>query len=92
LPGWKNWQVTKTNGLWEDVVPRVDPELCRRCEDCPPVASCLASAFRRDGPGTVPYPDENVCFGCYSCAAACPFDAIILPRMPRRRKVKQDSP
>jgi carbon-monoxide dehydrogenase iron sulfur subunit len=66
--------------LWDDIVPRVDPEKCRRCADCPPVAVCPAMGFRRDGPDGIPVADESFCFGCYTCANACPYGAIILPR------------
>jgi len=68
------------SSLWKDVVPRVDPGLCRQCADCPPVAECPAQAFRRTGPGQVPAVDEGFCLGCYSCAGACPYGAIALPR------------
>jgi len=67
-------------GFWDDIMPRVDPALCRRCDDCPPVAACSSSSIRRDGPNSVPMIDDRVCFGCYSCAGACPYKAIILPR------------
>jgi Fe-S-cluster-containing hydrogenase component 2 len=73
----------ESSGFWDDIVPRVDSELCRRCPDCPPVASCLAQAIHRDGPDRVPVIDEGFCFGCYSCAASCPHGAIILPRQGR---------
>jgi Fe-S-cluster-containing hydrogenase component 2 len=70
----------KGSGLWDDIMPRVDPGRCRHCPDCPPVAVCSAQAFRRDGPDSVPYADESFCFGCYTCAEACPHGAIVLPR------------
>jgi Fe-S-cluster-containing dehydrogenase component len=70
----------KPSGFWADVVVRVDPEQCRRCLDCAPMAACTANAFRRERPDSVPVTDENFCFGCYACAAACPHDAIVLPR------------
>jgi Fe-S-cluster-containing hydrogenase component 2 len=75
--------VSKVRGIWDDIVPRVDPERCRRCLDCAPVAICTAHAFRRDGPDEVPVASEDFCFGCYSCADACPQGAIILPRQVR---------
>jgi len=68
------------SSLWDDVVPRVDPVRCQRCADCPPMASCSAQAFRRDDPDGIPVIDEGFCFGCYSCADACTYGAIILPR------------
>jgi Fe-S-cluster-containing hydrogenase component 2 len=72
--------VGETSEFWDDIVPRVDPERCRLCEDCPAVAACLAGGFRRDDPDDLPAADENICFGCYTCAGACPHGAIILPR------------
>jgi carbon-monoxide dehydrogenase iron sulfur subunit len=75
--------VEEPSGFWDDVVPRVDPSLCRRCADCPPMAACSAQAIRRASPDSVPVADEDFCFGCYSCASACPYGAIILPRQTR---------
>jgi Fe-S-cluster-containing hydrogenase component 2 len=68
-------------GFWDDIVPQVDPELCRRCADCAPVLACLAGGIRRDGPQGLPYADRDRCFGCYSCVGACSHDAIIMPRV-----------
>ena len=73
----------EVRGFWDDIVPRVDAERCRRCADCPPMVSCPAQAFRRNGPESVPVTDEDFCFGCHSCAGACPHGAIILPRKAR---------
>ena len=66
--------------IWADVVVRVDPELCRRCPDCAPLAACTANAIRRENLESVPVADEDFCFGCYACAMACPHEAIVLPR------------
>jgi carbon-monoxide dehydrogenase iron sulfur subunit len=70
----------EAGGFWTDIVPRADPERCRHCADCAAVAACLAQGLRRDSQDQVPYADENVCFGCYSCVGACPHGAILLPR------------
>jgi NAD-dependent dihydropyrimidine dehydrogenase PreA subunit len=67
-------------GFWEDIVPRVDPDRCRRCAECPSVTACLAQGFRREDQESLPVVDENMCFGCYSCVGACPHGAIIPPR------------
>lgn len=66
--------------FWAEIVPQVDLEICRRCDDCAPVATCLAKAFRRNGGEGVPVADESICFGCYSCVAACRYGAILMPR------------
>ena len=67
-------------GFWDDIVPRVDPGLCQRCADCAPMATCPASALRRETDADVPAVDEGFCFGCFACAAACTYRAIILPK------------
>lgn len=72
--------MAQTSDLWDDIVPRVDPARCVRCADCAPVAVYPAQSFRRDDPEGVPLASEDFCFGCYSCADACPHRAIILPR------------
>jgi NAD-dependent dihydropyrimidine dehydrogenase PreA subunit len=66
--------------VWNDVVPRVDPERCRHCADCAPIAACLAGGFRRDDPSDLPFADPDLCFGCYSCVGACSHKAILMPR------------
>jgi Fe-S-cluster-containing dehydrogenase component len=68
-------------GFWDDIVPKVDAELCQRCADCAAVAVCLAQGFRRENPDALPVVDESRCFGCYTCAGACHHGAVILPRM-----------
>jgi Fe-S-cluster-containing hydrogenase component 2 len=70
----------EASGFWLDIVPRVDPERCRHCADCAAAAACLVGGFRRDDPENLPFVREEICFGCYSCAGACPNRAIILPR------------
>jgi Fe-S-cluster-containing hydrogenase component 2 len=70
----------ESSTLWNDLVPQVDAQRCRRCAVCPPVETCLTRAVRRDGPGSLPYADPNLCFACYSCAATCPYGAILSPR------------
>jgi Fe-S-cluster-containing hydrogenase component 2 len=72
--------MAETDGMWDDIVPRVAPEHCKRCADCAAVAACLVQGFRRGDPDSLPVVDENLCFGCYSCAGACPHRAIIVPR------------
>jgi Fe-S-cluster-containing hydrogenase component 2 len=79
-PARKSSKVEKPSDLWADIVARVDPKQCRGCLDCAPLATCTANAFRREDPDGVPTTDENLCFGCYACVAACPHGAIIMPR------------
>ncbi|MBN1135101.1 MAG: 4Fe-4S binding protein [Anaerolineae bacterium] len=73
-------------GLWDDIIPRIDRDLCRRCADCPPVAACATGALCRPRPDSVPVPDAGFCLGCYTCADACPYKAIIPPRVSDKRQ------
>ncbi len=70
--------------LWEDLVPRVDPQRCRRCADCPPLAACLMQGFRREDPAGLPSVAQDCCLGCYACVGACPYGAIMPPKVPGR--------
>ncbi len=71
------------SSLWDDLVPRVDPQRCRRCADCPPLAVCLVQGFRRDSPTGLPTTDQDHCLGCYACVGACSYGAILLPKKVR---------
>ena len=70
----------ESSGFWDDVLPQTDPQRCQRCAECPSIAACLASGFRREDQESIPAADPDLCFGCYSCVAACPHRAIDLPK------------
>ena len=50
------------------------PILCQMCEDPPCQAVCPVGATFRTDEGLVLI-DQNVCIGCKTCMAACPFEA-----------------
>jgi len=54
---------------------RIDPELCRACDQCR--KACPAGAITGT-PGQPPYHiDATVCVRCGACVEACRFDAIL---------------
>jgi Fe-S-cluster-containing hydrogenase component 2 len=71
--------VTGSSAFWDDVAPRVDPDLCRRCDECPAADACAARGFGRERKEGVPVVDSTLCYGCYSCVGACPQRAIKPP-------------
>ena len=49
---------------------------CRKCEDAPCIAVCPADALERNEDGIVERA-SNLCIGCQSCVAVCPFGSIM---------------
>jgi len=50
---------------------------CNQCENPPCVAICPVKAMYRRPDGIVDF-DRDLCIGCQSCIAACPYDAIYI--------------
>jgi dihydromethanopterin reductase (acceptor) len=53
---------------------RLDPETCRRCDDCPPERACKYGAITRRH--KYPYINLLKCVGSLACVKACPYNAI----------------
>jgi carbon-monoxide dehydrogenase iron sulfur subunit len=52
------------------------PMSCQQCEDAPCMAICPVKAISRDPALDYVKIDYNVCIGCRSCVAVCPFGAM----------------
>ena len=60
------------------------PMACNQCQDAPCVNVCPVKALSRDEElGTVDV-DYDVCIGCRSCVAVCPFGAMNFNTIDRR--------
>ena len=81
---------------WIKVYEKVDdsgqtyhlPVLCMMCEDPPCQAVCPVGATFRTDDGLV-LVDQNICIGCKTCMAECPyevryFNALPPPKVPRQ--------
>ncbi len=49
---------------------------CRQCVDAPCMNVCPVKAISRDEAQGLVSVDPNVCIGCRSCVAVCPFGAM----------------
>ena len=52
------------------------PVSCQQCEDAPCMNVCPVKAISRDEDTDAVMVDYNVCIGCRSCVAVCPFGAM----------------
>lgn len=60
---------------WEDEGLYV-PMICLQCEDAPCKNVCPMGAISRDGDIGFLKVDYDICIGCRSCVAVCPFGAM----------------
>ncbi len=52
------------------------PMACRQCDDAPCLNICPVKAISRDKELDFVRVDHDVCIGCRSCVAVCPFGAM----------------
>lgn len=52
------------------------PMSCQQCEDAPCMNVCPVKAISRDRDVGFVQVDYDICIGCRSCVAACPFGAM----------------
>ncbi len=52
------------------------PMTCQQCEDAPCMNVCPVKAISRDGDLGFVMVDYDVCIGCRTCVAVCPFGAM----------------
>lgn len=75
---WAN-RIIKTTGKFPNVRYEYIPTLCNHCEKAPCVQACPTGAMHKeDGDITMHTPD--LCIGCKTCIAACPYGVIYFNR------------
>lgn len=60
------------------------PMSCQQCQDAPCMAVCPVKAISRDEELGRIFVDYDVCIGCRSCIAACPFGAMSFNTMEKQ--------
>jgi len=65
------------------------PLQCRHCLQAPCIEACLAGALRREEASGMVLINENLCVGCWTCAAVCPY-GVIYPFPERKIAFKCD--
>ena len=73
------WPAKARLRVAKDDLAGVDrPLVCRQCGVARCVEACSQKALTRDPRTKALVLDEASCLGCGDCAAACPFDALVL--------------
>ncbi len=62
---------------------------CRQCLQAPCLDACLSGALHRDAESGVVIIREDLCIGCWTCTAFCPF-GVIYPSPERKVAAKCD--
>lgn len=64
-------------GTFPEVSRQFQVTRCNQCDNAPCVTICPVTAMFTRPDGIVDF-DRDVCIGCKSCIAACPYDAIFI--------------
>lgn len=70
-----SYKISKTVGVFPNVRYEYLPTLCNHCEKAPCVQSCPTGAMHK-GYGNITMHNPNICIGCKTCKAACPYGVI----------------
>lgn len=73
-------------GAYPEATVRYVSLACMHCGDAPCIAACPTSAIVKRPEDGVVLVDENLCIGCHTCVAVCPFGAPQFPDGARMRK------
>ncbi len=65
------------------------PLQCRHCSQAPCLDACLTGALTREEKSGTVIIHEDLCIGCWTCTAFCPF-GVIMPSPERKIAVKCD--
>jgi anaerobic carbon-monoxide dehydrogenase iron sulfur subunit len=65
------------------------PLQCRHCSQAPCLDACLTGALVRDEQSGLVILRENLCIGCWTCTAFCPY-GVIAPSPERGVAIKCD--
>ncbi len=76
----RDWIAEATSGTFPDLSLEYRSERCNHCDSPPCVHACPTGASFVDEESNVTLVDPDLCTGCKSCIAACPYDArFVLP-------------
>ena len=76
----RDWITEATSGTFPDLSLEYRSERCNHCENPPCVYACPTGASFQDQDSNVTLVDPDLCTGCKSCIAACPYDArFVMP-------------
>jgi len=77
LGKFKSWVRQAEKGTFPNVAILNLPRLCNHCDKPPCVSVCPTKASQQRDDGIV-WIDQDTCFGCKACIAACPYDSRYL--------------
>lgn len=76
----RDWIVEVVRGQFPELELEYRSERCNHCSTPPCVYACPTGASYVDEKSNVTLVDPELCTGCKSCIAACPYDArFVLP-------------